>query len=429
MNHSAVVTTLCAACDAVIALGDDPKADAVAGLVLQRYRDLDDSERPEFFEALASSFGADHDAVERAMSKLTRPYDPADVWALGESTRPARQQLFSALNAVDGGTSALLAMRADLSQHLRSNAELAAVDRDLLHLFESWFNRGFLELTQLTWGTPARVLERLIDYEAVHEISGFDDLRRRLDARDRRIFAYFHPALPGDPIIFVEVALTVGLATSVDVLLEEPDPDASGTAEGEGDVGGTYDTAIFYSITNCQAGLRGVSFGDALIKNVMRRLSDELPQLTTFSTLSPVPGLRQHLRDADVLTRAGVTTFERARLERADVDDVDLQALAPLNDTIRAACASYLVAERSGPLPLDPVARFHLRNGARLERINWGADSSANGIAQSYGVMVNYLYDPHTVDENRERLVHHGEVAHSPEVAELRRAEHLRSPT
>ena len=228
-------------------------------------------------------------------------------------------------------------MRTELLARRRTHPELAPVERDLKYLLNSWFNRGFLRLEQLDWQTPAHILESLIRYEAVHEIRGWDDLRRRL-APDRRSFGFFHPALPDEPIIFVEVALVNGLAESIQDVIDAPTPE-----EMPSDV----DTAIFYSITNCQTGLRGISFGSFLIKQVTERLSADLPELTTFSTLSPIPGFSAWLLE-----------------HHGDIDTTDQHKM-------EAVCAEYLVGERRRGLPLDPVARFHLRNGACVERINW----------------------------------------------------------
>ena len=408
---SPLVTTLCDACRALVAIGDEPKADAVAELVLHRYDELSPSDRLDFLAVLGRDFGVDRAVLDTAIATLGDA-GPDELDRLTDATRSERWRLFQALNRAPGGTPALLSLRADVLRALRSTPELQPVEHDLRRLFNLWFNRGFLELVQLTWATPARVLERLIDYEAVHEITGFDDLRRRLDARDRRIFAYFHPALPGDPVIFVEVALTSGLATSVDELLADRDAGSAIDAE-------SADTAIFYSITNCQPGLRGVTFGDALIKNVTRQLLEELPHLRQFSTLSPVPGFRAWLTDNKAASALGLTTAERARLRRAEQHSTTPGQLESLRPMLERATAEYLVHGRRGRLPLDPVARFHLRNGARLERVNWAADTSERGMAQSFGLMVNYLYDLDAVEEHQEALLHRSEVAHSPTVAAL----------
>jgi malonyl-CoA decarboxylase len=339
------------------------------------------------------------------------------------------------MNHCPGGTAALVGMRKELLGLLRAHPGLRPLDGDLRHLFASWFNRGFLELRRIDWQTPAAVLEKLIDYEAVHEIQGWDDLRRRL-AADRRCFAFFHPALPGEPLIFVEVALTEGLAAAVQPLLSRDDPPGDPARA---------DTAIFYSISNCQEGLRGISFGNFLIKQVVEELKAELPQLTRFSTLSPVPGFRRWLErrlaasGADEAS-AGTGVFredEASRLITAVGDTVAgaagaFQALTTdgdwWRDTARAEvlrppllrlCAEYLTRPNKGVGAIDPVAWFHLGNGARLERINWLGNTASRGMKESCGVMVNYLYDPDAIEANHEAFVQSGQVACSAMVDAL----------
>ena len=310
------------------------------------------------------------------------------------------------MNMAPGGTAALVELRRDLLRHLRTEPGLRPLDSDLRHLLASWFNRGFLELRRIDWQTPAAVLEKLITYEAVHEIAGWDDLRRRLGP-DRRCFGFFHPALPGEPLIFVEVALTEGLASAVQPLLARDVPDLLQRERAR-----QADTAIFYSISNCQDGLRGISFGNFLIKQVVEELKAELPRIRRFSTLSPVPGLRKWL-EPQIGTL--LTKEEAAALETAEWWD------GPAAETLRPAltrhCAAYLtsVAKRG---PLDPVARFHLGNGARLERVNWAGNTAARGLRESYGIMVNYLYDPEQIETNHEAFVR-GTVVRSAAVEAL----------
>jgi malonyl-CoA decarboxylase len=306
------------------------------------------------------------------------------------------------------------------------------LDSDLRHLFASWFNRGFLELRRIDWQTPATVLEKLIAYEAVHEIQGWDDLRRRLDA-DRRCFGFFHPALPSEPLIFVEVALVQGLAASVQPLLARDDPPSEPARA---------DTAIFYSISNCQEGLRGISFGNFLIKQVVEELRAELPQITTFSTLSPVPGFRRWLerrldsaRPDAAAPGKPVFREEEAQLLTGHADATEAGAIDAFRaltadgewwqdparvDVLRAPllrlCAEYLTRPNKGMSAIDPVARFHLGNGARLERINWLGNTSVRGMNEAFGLMVNYLYDPEAIEANHEAFVHSGKVARSAEV-------------
>jgi malonyl-CoA decarboxylase len=326
------------------------------------------------------------------------------------------------MNMAPGGTSALVAMRKEIAGRLRDEPTLRLLDSDLKHLFASWFNRGFLELRRIDWQSPAAVLEKLIAYEAVHEIHGWDDLRRRL-APDRRCFGFFHPALPDDPLIFVEVALVEGLAGAVQPLLvQDSDDDAARNRAAPAD------TAIFYSISNCQDGLRGISFGNFLIKQVVEELKNELQHLTRFSTLSPVPGFRRWLTkrlastgDAAAALLARIET-SAGRLDTPEGDD----SLKPL---IMRFCAAYLTRHASTKEPADPVARFHLGNGARLERINWLGNTAPRGIQESFGIMVNYLYDIETIESNHEAFVNDGTVMRSADVDALLAAEHISAPS
>jgi malonyl-CoA decarboxylase len=301
-------------------------------------------------------------------------------------------------------------MRSEITAHLRHEPELKLLDADLRHLFASWFNRGFLELRRIDWQSPAAVLEKLIAYEAVHAIKGWDDLRRRL-APDRRCFAFFHPALPGEPLIFVEVALVEGLATSMPPLLSQDAEENTARAQAAG-----ADTAIFYSISNCQDGLRGVSFGNFLIKQVVEELQAEFPQLKRFSTLSPVPGFRSWLTQQ----LAEESNPEAALLPKLARDGWwhDPEQSEPLRAALIRLCATYLT-RRSSSGYIDPVARFHLGNGARLERINWLGNTSPRAIQESFGIMVNYLYDHDSIEDNHEAFVRGGTIVRSPDVDAL----------
>jgi malonyl-CoA decarboxylase len=315
-----------------------------------------------------------------------------------------RQELYRRLNMAPGGMAALVAMRTRLLAGLSGHPQWRAADDDLLHLFHSWFNRGFLRLERIDWRTPANILEKLIDYEAVHAISGWDDLRRRLQA-DRRCFAFFHPALPDEPLIFIEVALTRALAERVEPLLEPGAPieDAERATH-----------AMFYSITNCQDGLRGISFGNFLIKQVAEDLRSQLPKLKTFATLSPVPGFAAWL---SALRKRG--ELQLPALEQPDWHDAEDRDA--LQKDLSALCAHYLLHARRGEEPLDPVARFHLGNGAMLERVNWLADLSQAGLARSLGMMVNYVYRLEDVEKNHEAYVKAHRVIASRSVEKLAR--------
>ena len=300
-----------------------------------------------------------------------------------------RQELFRRLNLAAGGTAALVEMRRRVLGELRAQTHWAGVDADLAHLLGSWFNRGFLTLQRIDWRTPALVLEKLMQYEAVHEIQGWRDLRRRLES-DRRCFAFFHPALPDEPIIFIEVALTKGMSDQVQPLL---DPDSPVV-----DPGGA-DTAIFYSITNCQEGLRGISFGNFLIKQVAEDLGREFPRVKTFATLSPIPGFRRWLAaTADAHPQLSELLGELATEDWYQRAGPGSRARTEL----MRLCAYYLQHAKHDREPADAVARFHLGNCARMERLNWLADTSTTGMARSAGMMVNYVYRLKDVERNHE---------------------------
>ncbi len=398
-------------------------------------RDLAPEERLAFYGFLASNFLPAEDRLRAAAEAYLAASTAEQAAQLAEAAEPTRQELLRRMNMAAGGTAALVSMRKDLLAHLRDEPALRPLDSDLRHLFGSWFNRGFLELRRIDWQTPAAVLEKLIAYEAVHEIHGWDDLRRRL-APDRRCFGFFHPALPGDPLIFVEVALTEGLAASVQCLLAR---DGDERAEREREAGA--DTAIFYSISNCQDGLRGVSFGNFLIKQVVEELKAELPRLVRFSTLSPVPGFRRWLEAhfaAPGLAGPPLRENEMAALrpaaggvEPASDPVTVLRGFlgeerwwedAARSEVLRAPlsrlCAAYLTTPEGNRGPADPVARFHLGNGAQLERVNWLGNVAPRGIKESYGIMVNYLYDPDRIEANHEAFVR-GTVVRSAAVNTL----------
>lgn len=307
-----------------------------------------------------------------------------------------------------GGTAALVEMRGRLLRDLRAHPEWRVIDADLFHLLRSWFNRGFLRLERIDWRTPALVLEKLIQYEAVHAIQGWRDLRRRLEA-DRRCFAFFHPQLPDEPVIFIEVALTRGISAHVQPLLDVNAPVADPRAA---------DCAVFYSITNCQEGLRGISFGNLLIKQVAQDLQRELPELRQFATLSPVPGFRHWLEANRARVAVGAEGEARlALLAQAEPPGWHLGEVPPaLQKLLVSLCAHYLLEEKQGQEPLDAVARFHLANGASLERINWLGDSSEQGMARSAGIMVNYVYRLADLERNHERYFRQHAVTASSQV-------------
>jgi malonyl-CoA decarboxylase len=368
-----------------------------------------------FLQVLARDFVGDPKAIEAAVARWQREPGEASLGALRAAVESPRQELFRRLNMAADGTATIVELRRCLLQLLPSHPELRGIDEDLRHLLSSWFNRGFLRLERIDWNTPAAVLEKLIRYEAVHEIDGWDDLRLRL-AADRRCFGFFHPAMPDEPLIFVEVALVQGIADAIAPLIAKD--------RVVGDPHGA-DTAIFYSISNCQDGLRGISFGNFLIKQVVSELQAELPNVKSFATLSPVPGMRRALQDKEAFTAGRVEALlgeEAWRLLRHNgfVDPVaGLDALLNSGEAMPPAVQrglqrltlAYLTQCRRGTGVSDPVGHFHLSNGARLERINIAADLSAKGVQQSFATMVNYLYEPRSLEENHELYVDTGEVA------------------
>ena len=403
-------------CDDLLSGRGEASGVALAREILGRYDELTTGPRIAFFEALAQRFGTDPARMEQAIAAWReRPSDDtaAQVHAASE---PRRQELFRRLNLAPGGTAALVRMREQLIDVLVNRDDLSAVDDDFVHLFTSWFNRGFLVLRHIDWSTPAIVLEKIIRYEAVHEIYDWNDLRRRIDPPDRRCYAFFHPALVDEPLIFVEVALTRDVPAAIAPIL------AIGRETVEPD---KMRTATFYSISNCQRGLAGVSFGNFLIKQVVEEINREIPKLATFVTLSPVTSFATWLK------------HERAEEKSTALNEADKAVLTTLDqpgwwdDTekaerlrdpmMRAAAWYYLRARTARGLPLDAVARFHLGNGARLDRINWLADTSDKAMAQSHGLMVNYLYDLDDIEQNHEAYAEGRTVVASNTVQRLLR--------
>jgi malonyl-CoA decarboxylase len=384
---------------------------ALARELVRRFETMNHDERLAFFSLLEKKFSPDIDAVLRATEDFRNSPEPATLRALNQVVESPRQELVRRLNMAPNGTGAIVEMRHALLAMLAEHPELQFVDTDFEHLLRSWFNRGFLESRRIDWHTPAFVLEKLFKYEAVHEIQGWSDMHRRLK-RDRRCFAFFHPALPDEPLIFVEVALVEGLAHSIEPLLDPAsppqDPDRA-------------DTAIFYSISNCQGGLRGISFGSFLIKQVVEELAAELPKLKTFATLSPLPAFRRWLAKDELRIKLDISAEQFALLD-APGWERDQAAVATLKDPLLRACAHYLLKAKKDKEPLDPVARFHLGNGASIERINWLANRAQLGLDQSAGLMVNYNYRPKQIEGNHEAFVNRGKIAASSAVRSLLRS-------
>ncbi|MGA2778700.1 MAG: malonyl-CoA decarboxylase family protein [Steroidobacteraceae bacterium] len=393
---------------------------SLAKNTLDLYRNLNRKEQARFFESLHTEFSPDPQRVLAAAKTYAEQPTASHLAQLCICAEPPRQELLRRLNRGAGGTGTILQLRERLLELKRDQPELDAVDWDFHHLLSSWFNPGFLQIVRVDWRTPAYLLEQIIAHEAVHEIRGWTDLRRRLEG-DRRCFAFFHPALPNEPLIFVEIALMDRMADAVGGLLDAPPAadDSSGAT-----------AAVFYSISNCQPGLRGVSLGNFLIKNVVEVLSREFPRLKLYCTLSPIPGFTDWLctllkqdQSAQPKSLSSALSAVAAGLG-ADVSKIAsspdcVQRLAPLKEPLIRLCATYLLHRGNGSAPMpDAVARFHLHNGARLERINWQADVSKKGLRESLGMMVNYLYEPRAIEENHEKFVR-GEVVASRRVRAL----------
>ncbi|PMR72859.1 malonyl-CoA decarboxylase [Billgrantia endophytica] len=412
-------TQLLDACRGLLESDGEASSISLASRALAMYNQLDEAERTRFFEGLADDFAAEPARIDEAYAAYRETRDNPSLQQLFDACEPRRQELFRRLNLASNGTYELVHMREGLLGRLRERPrpdakELGAIDADFSHLFASWFNRGFLVLKRIDWHTPAAILEKIIRYEAVHEIQDWNDLRRRLDALDRRCFAFFHPAIGDEPLIFVEVALHKGLPQQIQPILagehrEIDDPEAA-------------DTAAFFGISNCQTGLRGISFGNFLIKQVVQELKQELPQLRHFVTLSPVPGFAHWLTECR--NDESLPASLRTPLAELDTPDwhLDPGLSERLKTIVKPLAARYLVEEKNARgLPLNPVARFHLGNGAELHRINWLGDISAKGLQQAVGLMVNYLYVLDDIERNHENYIAKATVACSGEVRDLNR--------
>ena len=397
-------------CHALLSRRGEASGVALADQILTIWSQSEAEQKKQFLLDLVTDFGPSRTGFETAVATWKESPSETTLRAVHVAAEPRRQELIRRLNLAPGGTRRLVLMREEILAYRKAHPELEVLDADFVHLFSSWFNRGFLVLKRIDWSTSASILEKIIRYEAVHAIDDWTELRRRIEPEDRRLFAFFHPQMTDEPLIFVEVALTRDTPDSIAPLLAADRP-AIRASEAN--------TAVFYSISNCQTGLRSVSFGNFLIKQVVEDLRRELPNLRTFVTLSPVPGFakwldRQLAATPDWLTSADIDAVESLRLSGAIINDQDR---ARLTDTLDGIAAQYfLVAKDSHQKPIDPVARFHLGNGARLERLNAFGDISANGMRNSYGLMVNYLYDLKSIEENHEAFAEAGEVATSSAV-------------
>ncbi len=410
-------------CHRMLSIRAEANSPAIAHQVISLLEQLTDRELDGLFDGLVTEFSPDPERALVAAQAYARVADAKSLAVLMEATEPPRQELFRRLNRAPGGTAAIVRLRRHLLSRLKKNPTWQAIEADLLHLLSSWFNPGFLEMRRVDWNSPAHLLEQIIQHEAVHTIDGWDDLRRRLQP-DRRCFAFFHPQLANVPLIFVEVALVREMPSAIAPLIDKRAPIGSSRQ---------FRFAAFYSISNCESGLRGVNLGNFLIKRVANELQTELPQIKTYCTLSPIPGFLTWLqRVSSPLITAKLKTAANARLQ--DAYDLLIRAtggeLSTLNhlDTLSTlgekqneallSLASYYLTYESPHTTGDAVARFHLDNGARLERINLLANTSSTGLKQSAGLMVNYLYDLKRVEESHEAFVN-GEVVHSRAVKSL----------
>ena len=356
-----------------------------AELLMQHCEHLSDNDLLDFFKLIRDNYEISTKDLSVAIESYKTEQSSNNLINLLKLSEPKRREIFRRCNGISRGTIRLVNIRKRLLKLLKNNSELKAVDHDMVYLFKNWFNRGLLILRPINWETPAHILEKIIAYEAVHQINSWDELRARLAPKDRRCFAFFHPAMQDEPIIFVEVALMKGIPSKIEDVLREKrdilDPEETSVA-------------VFYSISNCQKGLAGISFGNFLIKQVANDLNLEFKNLKKFITLSPVPGLRKWIKNK-------FPKFDM-KLEKCVTPEHFLKN----HDLIMHHVGNYFMkSDRPDGLPNDPVARFHLGNGASLEQVNFLGDSSKNGKSLSAGIMVNYLYDLDKVEKNHELLI------------------------
>lgn len=404
-SFSQITTKLC---QTILQLKGEASSSAIAEEILRHFQSASDDDKKRFFQYLYANLGADTKRVAKAITHYQATGTQEALQALAIAGEPQRLELFRTLNTAPQGTIALISMREDLYKLMSKENEFNLLDQELLSLFRTWFNRGFLELRRIDWQTPAIILEKLIQYESVHAIKGWTDLRRRLE-RDRCCYGFFHPAIPDVPLIFVEAALNNTISNNIAALLLQTTPT---------DLPIKVDTAVFYSINNCLLGLRGVSFGNFLIKKVVEHLTIVQPEIRNFVTLSPVPGFMYWLRSFNNLkTLLSVDEADAVtKLLASNTISKELRSNLLMEKILTRLCAYYLVLVKNQDKPADAVARFHLGNGARLERINWMADSSDNGINQAAGMMVNYVYDKNTLALNHEAYEHQHKVAYSTDI-------------
>lgn len=400
----------------------EANSSSMAKDVIHHYQSLDEAGRIEFYALLAEKYNPDPKIVMQAAIAYAEQSDARNLIALTKSAESPRQELLRRINRAPGGTKIILMMRREILKLLEKRRDFAALDYDIRHLLSSWFNPGFLKMHRVDWQSPAHVLEKIIHHEAVHAIDGWDDLRRRLQP-DRRCFAFFHPQLPDEPLIFVEVALVSDIPDAIGPLVDKKSEPNESTK---------FKVAVFYSISNCEPGLRGVSLGNFLIKRVADQLKAEFPSLKTFVTLSPIPGFvewmskpadhaafEQHLQVAEKYEKALRTISLKGKTwtQRLAEGWTPQTSTEAEKEALQTLCSIYLI-HFSTQRPGSPVAKFHLGNGAKLNRINWAADLSKKGLKESAGLMVNYLYDLDQVEENHEKFTQ-GEVVFARSVGKL----------
>ena len=420
VGHERDLRGLMIDCKRLLSERGEANSVSIARHLVARFQALPEAQQSNFFERLSRDFSPDPKAVLKSAQAYADEPSAGNLLRLTQLTEPPRQELLRRINRSPGGTSSIVAMRRALLTRVAKQPELQAVEADFLHLLSSWFNPGFLQLQRVDWNSPAQLLEQIIQHEAVHEIDGWDDLRRRLQP-DRRCFAFFHPQLPQEPLIFVEVALLPEMPAAIAPLIDKASQPLAPSQ---------FKVAAFYSISNCQPGLKGVSLGNFLIKRVAEELQREMPRLKTFCTLSPIPGFARWLRAGALCeglpkARAERLTQARDALLAAVGPDLDklatataLRSLTPEGNEALLRLGAYYLGHASPAAGGDPVARFHLDNGARLERLNALGDLSSKGARQSFGLMVNYLYDLDKIEAHHEKFVA-GEVAQSRQVAAL----------
>lgn len=394
----------------LLACRGDASRVAIARQLIESLDVQDEAGMTRFLKALATDFGPDTVRLQKAIDAYRQSSSHSSQVELHEAAEPLRQELIRRINLAPQGTAAVVRLRGQLLSRLSRMPDLAPLDHDFTHLLRSWFNRGFLVLRPIDWHTPAAVLEKIIHYEAVHEISGWGDLRRRIALPDRRCYAFFHPALNDEPLIFVEVALTREVPAAIAPIL---------ASDRSVDTAEAATTAVFYGISNCQSSLRGITFGNFIIKQVVEDLARELPGLRRFVTLSPVPDLCRWIESQSGQAAAVREQRLTSAFAVPDWQRDPLRSESLRQDLMPVAAHYLLNAKSAGGVPIDPVARFHLGNGARLERINWMADTSSRGLRQGAGIMVNYRYARRHIESNHETLANAGQVVAAKAVFDL----------